>query len=150
MIRFPSGLLGYGLLVLRLALAVAFGVAGVERLAVTARTSPDATLIAALISGTLAVAGGFCVGVGYSTTRAAAGVALGEAGLIVLRVLDPALIGGLAAGATGHLFLAAVAMALALTGPGAYSLDARGYRLREIIIRPRAGMASGSIDDSAQ
>ena len=116
---FPPGFPGWGLLLLRLAIG-----ATVLRPLATAGAGPM-TVLAALIGTALAV--GLLTPVAGVTMSALALAATFGA------VRHPA------ATPAASLLVAAVALALAMLGPGAYSLDARLFGRREVVLshRPR-------------
>lgn len=95
--------------------------------------SPDPT-IGTWVAGSLAVATGILLLAGFLTPIAAALVGVNATGVWISLV--PAPIPNLFASKLLVTFLAAVAMAIVVLGPGAYSLDARLFGLREIIIPP--------------
>jgi len=89
----------------------------------------DAT-VAMWVVGSLAVAAGISLVLGLLTPIAAALAVLWGASLVLLP--KPNLFPSRLCAA----FLTAVAAAVGLLGPGAFSLDARMFGLREIIIPP--------------
>ena len=114
---FPKGAPGIALLLLRLALGIAFLD---ERWAALEGRDPDWTLIAA---GILAV----FIWAGALTPVACALCALAEAGSWAM------------SGMTWqhmHLCSFLVAIALGLLGPGAYALDGRAFGRRKVIFPP--------------
>jgi uncharacterized membrane protein YphA (DoxX/SURF4 family) len=119
---FPGGRIGAGLLLLRVALGSSVVIQWLMHLAARSDSAQGTWA-----SGLLTVAAGALLLVGFLTPIAAAvagGLELAHA---------PAAIPSMA-------FLVAVAAAVALLGAGAFSLDARCFGLREIIIpspRPR-------------
>ena len=119
---FPGGRSAAGLLLLRVALGSNALIQGLMHLATRPDSAPGTWA-----SGLLTVAAGALLLVGFLTPVAAAvagGLALAH---------GPAAIPSMA-------FLVAVAAAVTLLGPGAFSLDARCFGLREIIIpSPRSG-----------
>jgi uncharacterized membrane protein YphA (DoxX/SURF4 family) len=125
---FPAGGPGVGLFLLRVVIAAAT----IMRWA-GAFGSHEFHLLRVWVPAVLAIMAGAALLIGFLTPIAGAGVTLGY----------------LATGA-GHLFaadaegdcnpvsvlyLAAIALALVLLGPGAFSLDARLFGRREIVIR---------------
>jgi uncharacterized membrane protein YphA (DoxX/SURF4 family) len=90
---------------------------------------PDLT-IGAWVAGALAIATGISLLAGFLTPIAA--VLVGIRGTVVWISIVPAL----NANPTTSKLLVALAVAIVLLGPGAFSLDARLFGLREIIIPP--------------
>jgi uncharacterized membrane protein YphA (DoxX/SURF4 family) len=129
---FPSGWPSVGLLVLRGALG-----ATLMRVGGAYLSHASGAPIWAWAVGVLATASGLALVVGFLTPIA--GVAAGVAGSGAALWWPPpgapqALDGTLAA-----ILVVAVAVALALLGPGALSLDARLFGRREIVIPPGSG-----------
>lgn len=112
---FPDGLTGAGLFVLRLSVAA-------STLALTARSSSDPHILQCL---GIAAAAGLCAGF---QTRALAGLSLLASLLGMITVLVPV---------DMALLHAVSAAALTLTGPGAFSADARLFGRRTITLRGR-------------
>ena len=112
---FPDGRIGLGLLVLRVALGVTVMMQG--RIVLTGGSDAGS---AAWFACLLGVAAGILLLIGLLTPIAAGAAAFAGAGI------------GLTVG-----FVTVVALAMVLLGPGAYSLDARLFGLREIIIPSR-------------
>ena len=107
---FPDGRTGLGLLLLRGTLGAAALIGG------------RADLVAGKwIFGCLAILAALALWIGFATPMAAV-----LAGL-----------GGLLASGPPMVFMAAIAVSVVLLGPGAFSVDARLFGLREIIIPPR-------------
>ena len=112
---FPGGRIGLGLLVLRVALGVTVVMQG--RIILTGSRDVGT---AAWVAGLLGAVSGILLLIGLITPIAAAIAAFA----------------GVGAGLTPG-FVMVVALAMVLLGPGAYSLDARLFGLREIIIPSR-------------
>jgi hypothetical protein len=124
---FAHGAPGAGLLVLRAAAAAALLAPGVHLL-----TGAPAEL--GVIGSVLCAVDGLLVGLGLWTPLAAG---FGT-------VLALARASGLPAHAAGGLMLAAVTAALALLGPGAWSVDARLFGWKRIEIAPRKSHEPGA------
>jgi uncharacterized membrane protein YphA (DoxX/SURF4 family) len=127
--EFPAGRTGFGLLLLRSAVGVLVVIQGGVQLA---QNTDSAT--GTWIAGSLAVAAGILLLVGFLTPIAAALVGLVATGvwisIVPINLFPSRLL---------IAFLLAVAAVIVLLGPGAFSLDARLFGLREIIIpRPRS------------
>ncbi len=122
--NFPGGWPGLGLLLLRLALGAAAILHGRYYFAGPAAASIAAGLVgwAAVISGVLLIAG---IGTPLVACLLAAGLAAGLLGWL------PAAIPNVI---EGQLLILATAVAVALLGPGGFSVDARLFGRREIII----------------
>jgi uncharacterized membrane protein YphA (DoxX/SURF4 family) len=146
---FPSGLSGYGLLLMRVALAVVAVRTGIERLVFASQTPPGLFVAVFAISGAMWIVGSVSMATGLLTKRIVPVVVFVEFCMILARLAETDFARDLLPGPTDHLFDAAIATALALIGPGAYSLDARIYGRSEIVIRPSASTHSdqaGPID----
>jgi uncharacterized membrane protein YphA (DoxX/SURF4 family) len=85
------------------------------------------------VAGSLAIATGISLLIGFLTPIAAMLVSVLATTWISI---GPAANPSLFASRPSVAFLAAVALAVVLLGPGAFSLDARLFGLREIIIPP--------------
>jgi uncharacterized membrane protein YphA (DoxX/SURF4 family) len=95
-------------------------------------TSAGAQTIPSVIAGLLAITAGALLGIGFLTPCAGALVVLGCAGLA--QPWLPLLASEDSPGGRAALFVGAVAAALVPLGPGAFSLDARLFGRREIVI----------------
>jgi uncharacterized membrane protein YphA (DoxX/SURF4 family) len=130
---FPAGRPGLGLLLLRAAAGLALaaqGAAGLaDRSAVARQWAAAAAAVATgalLVAGLLTpLAGGLA---GAMTGADAAGAALGWLPPRVPALCEPA-----------TLLVGVMAVALCLLGPGAFSLDARWFGRREVVIPPPPG-----------
>lgn len=126
-ITYPGGRPGVGLLLLRSALGLAAAAQGGVCLSSRDDLSPwaAAAYLLALATGPLLL-------IGFLTPLACVIVGLG--GTAVAFSSPPAETHGLLLGWLFFLFVMSTATAATLLGPGAYSLDARLFGRREIII----------------
>jgi hypothetical protein len=134
---FPSGRAGVGLLVLRLALAMHLCVPGGVALVAAAGDGAEIGIAGIAMRGLLPLLCGALIGLGLLTPLAQIVVIMVE-----LSVLGTQLSADRFATLTDRaglvpLLHAAVAASLALIGPGAYSVDARIFGRREIVIPAR-------------
>jgi uncharacterized membrane protein YphA (DoxX/SURF4 family) len=125
---FPGGGKGFGLLLLRAAIGVIAIFDGISALAMSGHA-------ATVVAGGLAILIGVALLIGLFTPVASGLAALAAAGLSISSLSLPAADPFDSKPLT--VLVAIVAVAVALLGPGALSLDARLFGRREIII-PRA------------
>ena len=118
---FPNGLLGRGLLLLRLTL-----VGGLFADAATRLHDPDFSLILLAVAEALT---GALLLIGLGTPIMA----------IFVCVLQLGMLSGTHGTIELHLLLAAVGLCLALTGPGAWSIDAHLFGRRRVEIKSLRG-----------
>ena len=123
---FPGGLPGVGLLLLRLAIGIITVIRGVLYL-----TSPGLTLKVGIL-GALAFASGVMLVLGFLTPAVGTLIVLGGIGLALswLPKSDCDSFGL----TLSAVFSLVVSAAIVLLGPGAFSVDARLFGRREIVI----------------
>ncbi len=118
---FPAGRPGAGLLLLRSAVGLTAVLNGAVWLAGGNQT---AAALSSLVAGALAVASGALLLLGFLTPIAASVSGLG----IAVHLSDDG---------RASVFVVIVAVAVVLLGPGAFSVDARLFGRREIVIPQR-------------
>lgn len=126
---FPHGWPGVGLLLLRAAVGLSLALQGAACLAGGNREAWTWTV------GSLAIATGASLLIGFLTPVTGGLAALASLG-VLLSLLPPGNPEGLdvLSGAPATIYLAVMATAVVLLGPGAFSLDARFFGRREIVI----------------
>jgi uncharacterized membrane protein YphA (DoxX/SURF4 family) len=127
---FPGGLPGIALLLLRAVLAITLSVQGGYYLR---EPSPSP---AAWFAGLVALASGAMLFAGFLTPLAGAAVGLWAIG--IGSSLIPACSPTLFESYVPVILAATILFAVLIMGPGAFSLDARLFGRREIIIPPRS------------
>ncbi len=129
---FPEGRSGIALLMLRAALGLALLLDGIAYL-------PGLPDLSDRLCALLAIAGGVFLIIGFLTPLVAVVVTLGAVGIAFS--LFPLCIPGLFDTKTAGVLTVAILLAVMLLGPGAFSIDARLFGRREIILPPRASGA---------
>jgi uncharacterized membrane protein YphA (DoxX/SURF4 family) len=133
--NFPSGFAGTGLLVLRIALSTSLLTDG-ARLVGRARELGNGSDGPALFFGVLLMLCAVLIGTGFLTNIVQPVVVFMQAVTLGTRVSAIGLM--IVNAGVFHIPLLelALALGLAMTGPGAYSIDARLFGRQEIIIPP--------------
>jgi uncharacterized membrane protein YphA (DoxX/SURF4 family) len=133
---FHGGRAGYGLLILRVVLASVTLADGVRRLELISHsTAADPALVGAIAAALAWFVATAFVAVGFLSMATLPPVAIVHAAGVAVMLSEGRLQDGpTMSGAISQTLAAGVALALALTGPGAYSVDARRFGRREIIL----------------
>jgi uncharacterized membrane protein YphA (DoxX/SURF4 family) len=135
---FPLALPGFGLLLLRVALAALLVSDGATRTVASLRAiAPD---LGALFHGLVLILLGLPVALGFLTPIVHVTVAIVE----TLALATGSVMFG-SGWSQATLLAIAISLAIAMIGPGAYSVDCRLFGRREIVIRPRLAEASGPL-----
>ena len=124
---FPGGCPGVALLVLRLTIGVTSGVQGTFYLSHASRWTFDVLFLCLL----LIVGGAFLV-IGFLTPLASTLIVIVGVGNAFAWIPTPT--GNLFDGRLGYFEMIVMAAAIALLGPGGFSIDARLFGRREIVI----------------
>ena len=126
---FPGGRPGIGLLLLRVAVGLAAAAAGVLYFSGPSRSSSEEWILGAVL-----VIGGVLLAAGFLTPLAGLLIGICFVGIALSWFPAPAwVVHDVKLVATGMIISA---VALALLGPGAFSLDGRLFGRREIVIPP--------------
>jgi len=126
---FPGGLAAVGLLLLRLALGLATALQGLLYL-----VGPRGLTVKMAVFGALSLVSGLMLVLGFLTSVVGTVVGLGIIGIALSGF--PSSEYSLLDGTLRCLFSGIVTVAIVLLGHGAFSLDARLFGRREIIIPP--------------
>ena len=124
-VSFPDGWPGIGLLWLRLVVGIALGLQGASYLSAFLEANIGVWAIVGM-----AIVGGLCL-IGGLFTPAAGIAAIAGSILVATGPIDES---QLFFRAQGSLLLGAATVSIMLLGPGAYSIDARLFGRREILI----------------
>ena len=127
---FPGGWPGVGLLLLRAAVGISLLLQGAVCLAGWDRGSWTWAV------GPLVLVVGAALLIGFMTPVAGALAVLGTVGVALSRL--PPRIPEIFGGAPATIYMVVMAAAVLLVGPGAFSLDARWFGRREVVIPPPA------------
>jgi uncharacterized membrane protein YphA (DoxX/SURF4 family) len=132
---FPAGRPGFGLLVLRVAVFVILVLQGRTLWGHSpASVGGDPITPVVVVAGMLNICAAALLLAGFVTPFAGLAVAIGELGLALLSI-SPSSAGASSSGQwLPPVFAATIACALVLLGPGAFSVDARLFGRREVII----------------
>ena len=124
---YPGGRIGVGLFLLRALVGASAVLNGIAYL-----SGGAATAFISWTAGIVAMLAGACLLAGFLTSLFGAVVAA-DVAAVTFSWLRPSWSHGIA-GVLSAITLIVVATAVALLGPGAYSVDARLFGLREIVI----------------
>jgi uncharacterized membrane protein YphA (DoxX/SURF4 family) len=127
---FPGGRAGVGLLLLRIAIGAELAWCSYALLSPWQNTKARVAAIAVLI-----LASGISLTLGFLTMLSSACAALLSLGILASWLPTPPM--EVDAFRLSSAFAAIIALSLAFIGPGAFSIDARRYGRREIVIPKR-------------
>jgi uncharacterized membrane protein YphA (DoxX/SURF4 family) len=137
---YPPGRQGLGLLILRVGLAFFLITEGVIPM-INAPGATSGAGASAMLNGLASMAFGLCAAAGLLTPIVQMIVAVVES-VSAVKMLHALAWAAFHASEWQRAVLeVAIALALVLTGPGAYSLDNRLFGRREIVVRSRANAA---------
>lgn len=124
---FPDGWPGIGLILLRFAVGLSATIQGVYNLAAPS----GATVLTTWVMGLAAILVGASLLIGFLTPLAGAAAAISNSAIGISFLVKP---GAILPKACTEAELVVMSLAVVLLGPGAFSLDARLFGRREIVI----------------